>query len=183
MLLESIARLDKLGHVLDTIAQRLQVEIYQVVETTIEEVERRNEPSKRHSTAGRGASMLIDTSTSSRLLSFGARTSSFRASLPNSIDALSGSRQGLVRRTAAETFASAMDAETMRDYFWTLFSKFDAILQGHRAVYEVSSRISSRAGFTKPTLRAATLSSPVKVWRQMQVEVSVCVRAFPLRGL
>ncbi|KDN51404.1 hypothetical protein K437DRAFT_272907 [Tilletiaria anomala UBC 951] len=175
MLLESIARLDKLSYVLDTIAHRLQVEVHQVIDTTIEEVERRNEPSRQHS-MGRAGSMYLGRSSSHTLSFSGPSSSAWRGSGPPSTLHVSTSgsvRHGLMRRTAAESFATAMDEETMRDLFWTLFSKFDAILQGHRAVYEVTTRISSRTGFSRstPLARTTTLSSPVKVWRQIQLEV------------
>ena len=174
MLLESVARLGKLPHVLDSVAHHMQVEVHQLVDTTIDEVERRNEPSARQ--AGMRPGSVIATRTSSRLLSFGTSTNSWRESA--SPGQLHASAYGLsplqmLRRTNAESNASVMDAETLQDLFWTLFSKFDAVLQGHRALYEVASRISSRSGYSSstPLGRTTTMSSPVKVWRQIQGEL------------
>ena len=43
-LLESLATLGKLGHGLDAISQRVQVEMFNLVETTLEEVDERFVP-------------------------------------------------------------------------------------------------------------------------------------------
>lgn len=48
-----------------------------------------------------------------------------------------------MRLSAGESSALQRDGEIMRDLFWTLFSKLDAVLQGHRVVYEVAGKISS----------------------------------------
>lgn len=54
----------------------------------------------------------------------------------------SASRSSLLRLTASETNALEMNVETLKDLFWTLYSKLDAVLQGFRVAYEVSLRIS-----------------------------------------
>lgn len=48
----------------------------------------------------------------------------------------------LLRLSASETNTLASSVETLRDLFWTLYSKLDAVLQGFRVSYEVASRIS-----------------------------------------
>lgn len=53
----------------------------------------------------------------------------------------SASRSSLLRLTASETNALELNVETLKDLFWTLYSKLDAVLQGFRVAYEVSLRI------------------------------------------
>ena len=53
----------------------------------------------------------------------------------------SANRSSLLRLTASETNALEMNVETLKDLFWTLYSKLDAVLQGFRVTYEVSLRI------------------------------------------
>jgi hypothetical protein len=50
-------------------------------------------------------------------------------------------RSALLRLTATETNDMEKNVETLRDLFWTLYSKLDAVLQGFRVSYEVSMRI------------------------------------------
>lgn len=47
----------------------------------------------------------------------------------------------LLRLSASETNTLASSVETLRDLFWTLYSKMDAVLQGFRVAYEVAARI------------------------------------------
>lgn len=47
----------------------------------------------------------------------------------------------LLRLTPSETSGLATSVETLRDLFWTLYSKLDAVLQGFRVGYEVAARI------------------------------------------
>lgn len=47
----------------------------------------------------------------------------------------------LLRLSASETNTLASSVETLRDLFWTLYSKMDAVLQGFRVAYEVAGRI------------------------------------------
>lgn len=48
-----------------------------------------------------------------------------------------------LRLAALELSTKRADQEIMRDFFWTLYSKLDAVAQGLRVVYEVSNRIGS----------------------------------------
>lgn len=48
-----------------------------------------------------------------------------------------------LRLAALESTAKQVDHETLKDFFWTQYSKLDAISQGLRVVFEVSNRIGS----------------------------------------
>uniref|UniRef100_V5E5Z1 Exocyst complex component Sec8 n=1 Tax=Kalmanozyma brasiliensis (strain GHG001) TaxID=1365824 RepID=V5E5Z1_KALBG len=168
MLLESLARLGKLGTALDIVSQRLAMEIHQLVDTTIDEVDARNEPLRRFSVALRPESVLLASSS--------ALARSFTESMRTSRSSFNISKRPMstmLRISAGETSALQRDGETMRDLFWTLFSKLDAVLQGHRVVYEVAGMIASRAGF-KDEIASRKLSgvgSLLQVWKPIQQEV------------
>lgn len=51
-------------------------------------------------------------------------------------------RHSLIRLTATQQTAAEVGAETLRDLFWTLYSKLDAVLQGFRVAHECVQRIS-----------------------------------------
>lgn len=122
-LLEALAVLGKLGGALDTVAQRLPIELFSLVETTIEEVRDRSDLGKR-------ASMHLQTTNRSSQLWIA----------PNGLSSLKEAASGL-RLAALEAHTGRMDREPLKDLFWTLYSKLDAVLQGLRVVYEVSNRI------------------------------------------
>ena len=121
-LLESIAVLGELGNSLDMVAQRLPLEVYSLLEATIDEVNERSEFNKR-------LSLLAPGSTERPSSVFGAASRNLT---------LSG-----LRLTSLESSVKEIDQETLRDMFWTLYSKLDAVLQGLRVVYEVANRIGS----------------------------------------
>lgn len=50
-------------------------------------------------------------------------------------------RASLLRLTAKESSQLAISVETLRDLFWTLYSKVFAVLEGFRAAWEVAGRI------------------------------------------
>ncbi|KAJ9479220.1 Exocyst complex component SEC8 [Pseudozyma hubeiensis] len=168
MLLESLSRLGKLGAALEIISQRLAMEIHQLVDTTIDEVDARNEPLRRFSVALRPESVLLSSSS--------ALARSFSESMRTSRSSFNLSKRPLstmLRISAGETSALQREGETMRDLFWTLFSKLDAVLQGHRVVYEVAGMIASRAGF-KDEVASKKLSGVgalLQVWKPVQQEV------------
>lgn len=118
-LLESLAILGQLTTALDIVAQRLPVEIYSLIENTIEEVSERAEFNKRATLLGSGSS--------------GRPATVFSSSRSIS--------QTTLRHASLESGVRPADQETLRDLFWTLYSKFDAVLQGLRAIFEVSNRI------------------------------------------
>ncbi|TKY85669.1 hypothetical protein EX895_005209 [Sporisorium graminicola] len=168
MLLESLSRLGKLGTALDIVSQRLAMEIHQLVDATIDEVDARNEPLRRFSVALRPESVLLASSS--------ALARSFNESLRTSRSSFNVSTRPastMLRISAGETSALQRDGETMRDLFWTLFSKLDAVLQGHRVVYEVAGMIASRAGFKDETAskKLSGVAALLQVWKPIQQEV------------
>nr|CDI53407.1 related to SEC8-protein transport protein [Melanopsichium pennsylvanicum 4] len=171
MLLESLSRLGKLGMALDIVSQRLAMEVHQLIDTTIDEVDARNEPLRRFSVALRPESVLL-ASSSALARSFtesmrSSRSSSNISNRPKSTTAW------MLRISAGETSALQRDGETMRDLFWTLFSKLDAVLQGHRAVYEVAGMIASRAGFKDQVTskKLSGVANLLEMWKPIQQEV------------
>ncbi|KAL8293460.1 hypothetical protein RQP46_000161 [Phenoliferia psychrophenolica] len=160
-LLESLAVLGKLGVGLDTVGQRVAAEIFALVESTVEEVEDRNDSSKAFPSAGRPASSTL------------APTSAGITSL--SLSHASTQRSSLLRLSATETSELESNVETLRDLFWTLFSKLDAVLQGFRVAYEVAGRITERRDFKDSSLVKTSsgnlLFSLIEVWKPVQHEV------------
>lgn len=136
-LLESLAVLGKLGNSLDNVAQRLPGEIFTLVETTLAEVEERAEFGQRRSMltvngglgTSEGAYMFVSGNSMS-----GISTTGTRGPLLKSCS---------LRLTALESLAKRVDHEILRDFFWTLYSKLDAVAQGLRVVTEVATRIGS----------------------------------------
>lgn len=135
-LLESLAVLGKLGAALDNIAQRVPGEIFTLVETTLDEVGERAEYGRRGS-----------------MFAFSGPAKSegvyiFSADSSSGIGAAVSPKGGLLaasclRLAALESTAKRADHEILRDFFWTVYSKLDAVAQGLRVVYEVANRIGS----------------------------------------
>lgn len=121
-LLESLAVLTHLASALDVVAQRLPVEVYTLVETTIEEVSERAEFAKRASTILQGGRPM---------------------SMDGSGKMVMAGAVNMLRMAALESPAKEADREVLRDLFWTLYSKLDAVVQGLRVVFEVANRIGS----------------------------------------
>ena len=146
MLMESLAALGKLGYALDAVGQRVQGEMFALVENTVEEVEERNDRSRGMygtSTGGGPNSSMRPPSTftpSSPDLGLSSTSSASAAAAA----AGSWATEGVASRfrlSASETSSLASSVETLRDLFWTLYSKLDAVLQGFRVTYEVAGRI------------------------------------------
>jgi exocyst complex component 4 len=132
ILLESLAVLGKLGSALDNVAQRLFSEVFALVETTLEEVAERAEYSKGGSVlAGTGSIRSEGTSDPTAGMSHGIMPQS--ALLDSSC----------LRLPALESPAKEADHEILNDFFWTVYSKLDAVSQGLRVIYEVANRIGS----------------------------------------
>ncbi|KWU43286.1 hypothetical protein RHOSPDRAFT_26426 [Rhodotorula sp. JG-1b] len=153
MLLEALAALGKLGYALDAVGQRIQGELFALVEATIEEVEERQPISTAHAVNG--------------------------TSIASSLSAISGAFAtdgvaALLRLTPSETSGLANSVETLRDLFWTLYSKLDAVLQGFRVAYEVAGRIAERRDFKEAALLKSSsgnfLFSLLDLWRPLQQE-------------
>ncbi|KAK0551280.1 exocyst subunit [Tilletia horrida] len=173
MILESLAKLGNLGFALEVVTQRLPIELHALVDTTIEQVDQRNTALRAYSLALRPESLILSSS-SALARSFATdplgKSDSFRSSFSN----IAGDRplSTLMRMTAVESSALQRDTETMRDLFWTLFSKMDAVLQGHRVLFEVVSRILQRPpGRNQPDERDIKLGSLMDVWKPIESEV------------
>lgn len=157
-LLESLAVLTQLASALDVVAQRLPVEIYTLVESTIEEVSDRAEFAKR-------ASIILQ---NGRPLSIDG---SGRMVVASAVNAL--------RMAALESPAKDADRETLRDLFWTLYSKLDAVVQGLRVIYEVSNRIGARRDFKDSSGAKVTNLFPlVEIWAPLQGEIRTLLKDY-----
>lgn len=144
-LLESLAVLGKLGIALDTVTQKLPQEIFSLVETTLDEVAERAEYSRRMSTLGPlGNGTNVGRSNDVYFLTGAGPSDGFidamTLTLRTSGQLLPASS---LRLTALEMSTKRVDQEVMKDLFWTLYSKLDAVTQGLRVMYEVSNRIGS----------------------------------------
>ena len=140
-LLESLAILGKLASALDSVMQRLQGEIFSLIESTVDEVEERAEESKRNSafltTAALGSKSdggYIFVSDESVAMS------SVHAALARKGASTTAST---LRLAALESTSKHHDQEILKDLFWTIYSKLDAVTQGLRVVFEVANRIGS----------------------------------------
>ncbi|KZV93778.1 hypothetical protein EXIGLDRAFT_612626 [Exidia glandulosa HHB12029] len=157
-LLESLAVLAQLGSALDVVAQRLPVEVYTLVETTIEEVSDRAEFAKRASTILQGGRPL---------------------SMDGSGKMVVAGAVNMLRMAALESPAKDADREVLRDLFWTLYSKLDAVVQGLRVVYEVANRIGSRRDFKDSSgAKVANLFPLVEIWTPLQGEIRTLLRDY-----
>ncbi|KAI6047781.1 exocyst complex component sec8 [Pisolithus marmoratus] len=169
MLLESLAILGKLGNTLDTVVQRLPSEIYALVESTVSEVEERAEQSKRNT-------LILSTGAGSK--SEGGYI--FTYNPPLGMDSAhlhpaarpSAMLVSSLRLVALELPAKQADHEILKDLFWTVFSKLDAVTQGLRVVFEVSNRIGLRRDFKDSSgAKTGALFSIADVWGLIQAEV------------
>ena len=84
-------------------------------------------------------------------------------SIASSLSAISGAFAtdgvaALLRLTPSETSGLANSVETLRDLFWTLYSKLDAVLQGFRVAYEVAGRIAEVRQPAKQDLDAEVIA-------------------------
>jgi exocyst complex component 4 len=143
-LLEALAVLGKLGLALDIVAQKLPQEIYALVEATLDEAAERAEYGRRASmigptggvNVGRQSDIYFQTGSGVMSLSstyLGLRPGGHSTILP----------AFTLRLAALEMSTKHGDQEIMKDLFWTLYSKLDAVAQGLRVIYEVSNRIGS----------------------------------------
>ena len=129
--LESLAVLGKLGSALDVVCQRLPSEVYTLIDTTIDDVNERAELSRRMSgyTMGmpaRQTGVYVFLSDNNLVEPMSLHVDSTR-----------------LRLTALQSTEKQADHEVLRDLFWTLYSKLDAVTQGLRVVYEIANRIGS----------------------------------------
>ncbi|KAE8211658.1 hypothetical protein CF327_g4604 [Tilletia walkeri] len=175
MILESLAKLGNLGFALDVVSQRLPIELHALVDATIDQVDQRNTALRPFSMTLRPESLILSSS-SALARSFApdplSKTDSFRSSFSNVV----GDRplSTMMRMTAVESNALQRDTETMRDLFWTLFSKMDAVLQGHRVLYEVVTRIVQRRPSRHyPDVRDVKTAPLMEVWKPIESEIRI----------
>jgi exocyst complex component 4 len=135
--LESLSVLGRLGSALDSVVQRLATEIYNLVETTIEEVSARAEYGRRN--AGPNPTQVK---------SEGIYVISDLSETHGPVNAFHQFERGAnLRLSTLESTSLQSDHEVLLDFFWTLYSKLDAVAQGLRVIYEVANRISSVSSF------------------------------------
>lgn len=140
-LLESLAILGKLGSALDSVMQRLQGEIFSLIESTVDEVEERAEESKRSS------ALLITAALGSKSdggYIFVSDESTTMSSVRTALARKGASTTASTLRLAAlESTSKHHDQDILKDLFWTIYSKLNAVTQGLRVVFEVANRIGS----------------------------------------
>ncbi|GAA6056040.1 hypothetical protein JCM3770_006995, partial [Rhodotorula araucariae] len=186
MLLESLAALGKFAEAFDAVGQRIQGEMFALVEATVEEVEERNDLSNTFAStaaAPRPTSSLYSPPSpnpNNNASSGGGIFASGPGSAAAAAAAVSGSWAtdgvaALLRLSATETNTLASSVETLRDLFWTLYSKMDAVLQGFRVAWEVAGRIAERRDYKDgPLIKTVTgslLFSLLDIWKPVQQEV------------
>ncbi|KAJ7783589.1 exocyst complex component sec8 [Mycena maculata] len=167
-LLESFAVLGKLANALDTIGQRLPSEIFTLVETTLDEVEERAEYGRRGSMFSfAGVSGRSDT-----IYTFSPTDSSSASAMSKTaLWSVSG-----LRLVALESSAKQVDHEILKDFFWTLYSKLDAVAQSLRVIYEVANRIGSRRDFKDSSgAKPGALFPLAEIWNPVQAEVRTLI--------
>ncbi|KAF9242326.1 Sec8 exocyst complex component-specific domain-containing protein [Melanogaster broomeanus] len=147
-LLESLAVLGKLGSALDIVMQRLQSEIFSLVESTVDEVAERAEESKRSSNQSPSPRFI------QLLLQKGMST-----------------RASALRLAALESSSKHRDQEILRDLFWTVYSKLDAVTQGLRVVFELKFVLSDGTLRILWALKPGALFPIADVWLPVQAEV------------
>ncbi|TFK36881.1 Sec8 exocyst complex component-specific domain-containing protein [Crucibulum laeve] len=166
-LLESLAVLGQLGTALDNVAQRLPSEIYSLVETTLGEVEERAEYGRRRTmfalNGGLNRSEGTYVFSSSDGISSTDPVGSLNAPLRKATS---------LRLAALESSSKRIDHEILKDLFWTVYSKLDAVAQGLRVVSEVANRIGSRRDFKDSSgANLGVLFPLAETWSPVQAEV------------
>jgi len=75
-----------------------------------------------------------------------------------------------------------LNTEILMDFFWTLFSKLDAVLQGFRVLNDVVQRIVGRREFKDPGMVSAksgtSFFSLYDVWRPVQCEIQALLHDY-----
>lgn len=152
-LLEALAVLGKLVGALDGVIQRAPTELYTLVEGTIEEVGDRAEfirttpittsspPTSLTSTSSPYIPTNLSAPPSNSRYIFLTQKLSSTTSNPTADLTSAEILASSLRIASLEASAKESDRETIRDLFWTLYSKLDAVVQGFRVCYEVANRI------------------------------------------
>lgn len=160
-LLEALAALGRLGSALDIMVQRVPSEIHQIVDSTMEEVEERIEQRASDLT-----NML--------------RPTTMLLADKNDLESMPLFDNDTLRVVVSlDATGPPENAIVLRDLFWTLYSKLAAVMEGHRAVYEVARWIASRRDFKDTTKADLNLNVPVlEIWRPVQQEVRTLLQAY-----
>ncbi|ORX36436.1 Sec8 exocyst complex component-specific domain-domain-containing protein [Kockovaella imperatae] len=81
-------------------------------------------------------------------------------------------------RSSLDGLARQQDIVTLRDLFWTLYSKMNAVLEGYRVAYEVCRWIAARREVQSET-RTSTSDVPVRdLWRPLHQEVQKLLESY-----
>ncbi|KAF9015552.1 exocyst complex component sec8 [Cyathus striatus] len=169
-LLESLAVLGKLGTALDTVAQRVSGELFTLVDGTVGEVEERAEFGRRktitfNSRLGKAEGVYILSSTDSNIAEISASHVKGRQV-----------KASHLRLSALEPSTTRLDHEILKDLFWTLYSKLDAVAQGFRVIFEVANRIGSRRDFKDPSGTKPGAFFPLsEMWNPVEAEVRTLI--------
>ncbi|KAH9944194.1 Sec8 exocyst complex component-specific domain-containing protein [Epithele typhae] len=182
-LLEALAVLGKLGTGLDIVAQKLPTEVFSLVEATVEEVSERAEYGRRGSMVGMMDPVPSDRLGASFLSTPIITSNTFGIAGVAIVSTLQGTgmnaRKGVLdatslRLTALEASTKVIDQETLRDFFWTLYSKLIAVSEGLRVVFEVANRIGSRRDYKDSSgTKLGSLFPLEEVWAPIQAEIRV----------
>ncbi|KAG8832176.1 hypothetical protein FRC17_001816 [Serendipita sp. 399] len=178
--LESLAVLGKLCDGLEMITQRLPMELYALVEVTIDEVNDRTEFSRRilpqfenreNVVAAKAATPYFFLDKSSRQ---GAHLAEKDASVSDTLDEKPPA--SLLRYIDLENSISNTDHDILLDLFWTLYSKMDAVSQSMRVVYEVANRIGSRKDFKDASgSKPSTIFPFPELWEPIEAELRTLI--------
>ncbi|BFZ61179.1 exocyst subunit [Saitoella coloradoensis] len=146
LLVESLAALERLPKAFEVLSQRLPVELYQLVDKTIEEVDRRH--------LGRGLRVGRNQEPKN-----GVKRLQSKTVLPMSI----------------ANVISPTNRDVLEDLLWTLYSKFSATLTGHRTIHDVVHVIATRPENTQREDLAGIAEDLsfgfLEVWKSYQSEV------------
>lgn len=140
MILEALAAMGRLGSALDTVVQRVPVEIHQLIDATTEEVAERAEQRSEEMAA-----------------TSAARPQSLLLAEKHDLESMPLFQNDTLRVVVSlDASGPPKHAVVLRDLFWTLYSKIAAVMEGHRTVYEVVKWIASVSGLS---LRHADISA------------------------
>jgi len=162
-LLEALGALGRLGQALDTLVQRVPSEIHTLIENTMEEVDDRAEQRAEEMSALAAV-----------------RPQQFLLAEKHDLESMPLFDNDTLRVVLSlDGGGPPKHAIVLLDLFWTLFSKLAAVMEGHRAVYEVSRWIASRRDFKDMSKSDRSLNVPVlEVWRPVQQEVRSLLQGY-----
>ncbi|KAI0865091.1 Sec8 exocyst complex component-specific domain-containing protein [Xylaria cubensis] len=166
LLAESLNRLGRLEGAVETLSQRLPVELFSVVNETINDVDQRHPSSLRGGVGGGIVGGGVGGGGSGGGVGGGSSGSS------------NGHDQGLHIYSNRET---QMRADVIYDLLWTLYGKFEAIAEGHRVFHEAVKALirreglgimnSSNSGGTTSSGAQQLLGSFRELWNLYQNEI------------